>query len=139
MTDRPVSRKGRRARIHGREPIAQLGLTPDLDEAEAQQQEAHFGVARDQVEHDFVISHVLSALSAHSDQFVFHGGTALSRTFLDGLRLSEDIDLLSVGARREVAETLHRSIVALSVWWSPIPGSMKCGRTQMPASTRLAT
>lgn len=99
MTDRPVSRKGRRARIHGREPIPQLGLTPDLDEAEAQQQEAHFGVARDQVEHDFVISHVLSALSAHSDQFVFHGGTALSRTFLDGLRLS-DAGMITAEAAR---------------------------------------
>lgn len=68
-------------------------------------------MARDQVERDFVISHILNALADQSDKFVFYGGTALSRTFLKGLRLSEDIDLLSVGRRSEVADVLHRSIL----------------------------
>lgn len=66
----------------------------------------HFGVARDQVEHDFVISHLLLALSGLRESFVFFGGTALSRTFLNGLRLSEDIDLLSIGARRSAANSI---------------------------------
>ena len=66
----------------------------------------HFGVARDQVEHDFVISHLLLALSELRESFVFFGGTALSRTFLNGLRLSEDIDLLSIGARRAAANSI---------------------------------
>lgn len=35
------------------------------------------------------------AIASASDHFTFYGGTALSRTFLNGLRLSEDIDLLS--------------------------------------------
>jgi hypothetical protein len=81
-----------------------------LSEADAAAQEEHFGVARDQIEHDFVVSHVLAALAPHTDRFVFFGGTALSRTILDGLRLSEDIDLLSVGPRGMVATTLDQAI-----------------------------
>lgn len=41
---------------------------------------------------------------------MFYGGTALSRTILDGLRLSEDIDMLSVGPRAEVAPLLDETI-----------------------------
>jgi len=82
----------------------------DLTEADATKQEAHFGVARDQIEHDFVISHVLKVLAPHAERFVFHGGTALSRTILSGLRLSEDIDLLSIGPRRDAAGVLDQAI-----------------------------
>lgn len=82
----------------------------DLTEADATKQEAHFGVARDQIEHDFVISHVLKVLAPHADRFVFYGGTALSRTILSGLRLSEDIDLLSTGLRRDTAAILDQAI-----------------------------
>jgi hypothetical protein len=82
----------------------------DLTEADAAAQEAHFGVARDQIEHDFVISHVLNAIARHADRFVFYGGTALSRTILKGLRLSEDIDLLSIGPRHETAAILDQAI-----------------------------
>lgn len=86
------------------------GSIYELSEADAQAQEAHFGVARGQIHHDFVISHVLNVLASVTvaDQFTFYGGTALSRTFLDGLRLSEDIDLLSVGSRRDVAAAIDR-------------------------------
>lgn len=68
-----------------------------LSPVDAVAQETHFGVARDQIELDFVISHVLAVLAGLRDRFIFYGGTALSRTILDGLRLSEDIDMLSVG------------------------------------------
>ncbi len=81
-----------------------------LDPADAAAQQAHFGVAREQVQHDFVISHLLAALAPHAEHFVFFGGTALSRTHLDGLRLSEDIDLLSVGPRAPVARLLDAAI-----------------------------
>lgn len=64
-------------------------------------------MARDQVEHDFVISHVLAALEPHGRQTIFHGGTALSRTLLDGLRLSEDIDLISTGRWKDAARSLR--------------------------------
>jgi len=70
----------------------------------------HYGVPRESIEHDFVISHVLAAIAPLRDQFVFYGGTALSRTILDGLRLSEDIDLLSIGPRPTVAKALDDAI-----------------------------
>ena len=69
-----------------------------------------FGVEPTQIQHDFVVSHVLSAIAEHRDRIVFFGGTALSRTYLDGLRLSEDIDLLAIGSRAEVARMLDRAI-----------------------------
>lgn len=87
-----------------------IGSIYELSEADALAQEEHFGVARAQIEHDFVISHVLNVLATHAEQSVFFGGTALSRTILDGLRLSEDIDLLSVGHRSTVATELDRAI-----------------------------
>ncbi|MCL1841990.1 MAG: nucleotidyl transferase AbiEii/AbiGii toxin family protein [Propionibacteriaceae bacterium] len=69
-------------------------------------------MAEDQIRHDFVISHLLAAIARHADRVVFFGGTALSRTFLPDLRLSEDIDLLSVGARMPVAPLLDEAIRA---------------------------
>lgn len=109
-SDRPEgARRGRWARYQRPEQSG-VGSPYRLSEVDAAAQEEHFGVARDQVELDFVVSHVLAALAPHADRFVFFGGTALSRTILDGLRLSEDIDLLSVGPRRMVAATLDEAI-----------------------------
>lgn len=86
------------------------GSPYELSEADAVAQEEHFGVARDQIVHDFVISHVLAVLEPLADRFVFYGGTALSRTILDGLRLSEDIDMLSVGPRSDAARLIDEAI-----------------------------
>lgn len=69
-----------------------------------------FHVSLSQIDHDRAISHLLSAFSGVAGQFVFFGGTALARTVLPDLRLSEDIDLLSIGARRPVAESLDLAI-----------------------------
>lgn len=103
-------RRGRWSR-YGRPRQEQgVGSPYALSEPDALAQEEHFGVARAQIEHDFVISHVLAALAPHAERFVFFGGTALSRTILDGLRLSEDIDLLSVGPRSTVATELDGAI-----------------------------
>ena len=45
---------------------------------------------------------------------IFFGGTALARTYLPTGRLSEDIDLIATGARRETAapieQTLNRAL-----------------------------
>lgn len=54
-----------------------------------------FGAADGQIRRDHIISHVLAALpSVVGQDWAFFGGTALWRTYLDGMRLSEDIDLL---------------------------------------------
>ncbi|QBI20756.1 hypothetical protein ER308_15090 [Egibacter rhizosphaerae] len=53
------------------------------------------GVTREQIERDHLVSHLLAALPRlDGPDAAFVGGTALARTHLDGLRVSEDIDLL---------------------------------------------
>ncbi len=71
-----------------------------------------FGVADAQVLRDHLISHVLAALTQmpESGDLVFFGGTALSRTLLPDLRLSEDIDLITTGRRSDVATRITESI-----------------------------
>lgn len=50
---------------------------------------------------------MLAALTDHAaDRVIFFGGTALSRTLLPDGRLSEDIDLIALGSRSELAEKL---------------------------------
>ncbi|MFN8229221.1 MAG: nucleotidyl transferase AbiEii/AbiGii toxin family protein [Mycobacterium sp.] len=70
---------------------------------------AQFGVATQQVQRDHLISHVLAFLSEQfGDRIHFIGGTALARTHLPGGRLSEDIDLIAVGSRKDLANHLDR-------------------------------
>lgn len=81
---------------------------------EAAEVAEQFGVGHEQVLRDHAISHALAALStvegagSTDGELVFFGGTALSRTILPTLRLSEDIDLLSHAPRRDMAETIER-------------------------------
>lgn len=85
-----------------------------LNDDDAAAVTAGFGVAPTQVERDHVISHVLAALSASdmSRKLIFFGGTALTRTFLPDLRLSEDIDLISTGSRSDAAKTIMSVVSA---------------------------
>lgn len=66
-----------------------------LSRAERAGYAARFGVAPDQIDKDHLVSHILLALSRLElpSAFVFLGGTAVARTHLLGMRLSEDIDL----------------------------------------------
>ncbi|MCO1579075.1 nucleotidyl transferase AbiEii/AbiGii toxin family protein [Crossiella sp. SN42] len=83
-------------------------LDPDEEFGVAQR----FGVARAQVRRDHLISHLLAALSEHvAEQVVFFGGTALSRSFVPEGRLSEDIDLIAVGRRRDVVSAVEQCLV----------------------------
>lgn len=70
-----------------------------------------FGVDDDQVRRDHLISHALAALSQEMpDRIRFFGGTALSRSFLTSGRLSEDIDLIAIGPRPEIAELITNTL-----------------------------
>jgi predicted nucleotidyltransferase component of viral defense system len=83
-----------------------------LDPAEAAVVAARFGVAREQVRRDHFLSHLLAALATvpnATEQLVFFGGTALARTHVPDGRLSEDIDLLALSNRRDVAESIQRT------------------------------
>lgn len=64
-----------------------------INARESQNIQDLFGVTEAQVNRDHAISHALAALQEIKTKFVFFGGTALSRTFLNEGRLSEDIDL----------------------------------------------
>jgi predicted nucleotidyltransferase component of viral defense system len=99
-----------------------------LDDSEARAVADRFGVVIEQVRRDHLISHILAALSTFfCEQVIFFGGTALARTYLPTGRLSEDIDLIATGARRETAaaieQTLARSLRRSHgrVSWSPGP------------------
>jgi predicted nucleotidyltransferase component of viral defense system len=82
-----------------------------LDPQERLAVEHQFDVSARQVVRDHVISHALAAIAAAAqDEVVFFGGTALSRTLLPKLRLSEDIDLIALGNRREIGERIQTSI-----------------------------
>jgi predicted nucleotidyltransferase component of viral defense system len=82
-----------------------------LDPEEARAVAEQFGVALAQAHRDHLISHLLAALSEHiPDRVLFFGGTALSRTFAPDGRLSEDIDLIAFGNRREVAEAIEQTL-----------------------------
>lgn len=70
-----------------------------LDSKENQEIQKLFTVTEAQVNRDHAISHTLAVLQKMKTEFVFFGGTALSRTFLGVGRLSEDIDLYSENRR----------------------------------------
>ncbi|WP_349426905.1 nucleotidyl transferase AbiEii/AbiGii toxin family protein [Microbacterium sp. LWS13-1.2] len=82
-----------------------------LDDRERELIEATFRVDPEQVVRDHVISHALAAIaSAGADDVIFFGGTALSRTHLTELRLSEDIDLIALGDRRAIADRIESAV-----------------------------
>lgn len=82
-----------------------------LSDADRQQFKDVFGADDAQVERDHLISHALAAISADMGERVkFYGGTALARSFLPHGRLSEDIDLIAMGPRVDVAEALARTL-----------------------------
>jgi len=61
-----------------------------------------FGVAPQQIDKDHLVSHLLAgiATSPVADDVVFFGGTALARTHLGRVRVSEDIDLWADSPRQ---------------------------------------
>lgn len=67
-----------------------------IDSAEIAKAALKFGVPDPQIVRDHLISHVLATIGnwTRSHELTFFGGTALCRTWLRDLRLSEDIDLL---------------------------------------------
>lgn len=82
-----------------------------LDPQERRAVEQQFGVGSRQVVRDHVISHGLAAIAAAAQSdVVFFGGTALARTLLPELRLSEDIDLIALGNRRDVGARIQAEV-----------------------------
>jgi predicted nucleotidyltransferase component of viral defense system len=95
-----------------------------LDRNEIAEWAAKFGVSPDQVIKDHLISHLLFGLSNTSTpaDLIFCGGTALSRTYLTELRLSEDIDLWTdnvasalAAIERDIPRAVRREFPSLTV------------------------
>ena len=63
-----MSEGSRHARVTGAER-SRFELAPD----EAARWASRFGVAEDQITHDFVISHLLAAIALLADKTVFYG------------------------------------------------------------------
>lgn len=84
-----------------------FGLSP----ADLARETERFGVADEQVRRDHAISHILAAIATNlRGDVIFFGGTALSRTHLVHPRLSEDIDLIALGNRQQIARRLRSSV-----------------------------
>lgn len=82
-----------------------------LNSAERDRVAAQFGVASAQIERDYVLSLLLAAIAQRfADDVIFFGGIALARTHLPQGRLSEDLDLIAVGPRRELAARLDSAL-----------------------------
>ena len=71
-----------------------------------------FGADLAQVRRDHLLSHVLAAIAARvpTDDVAFFGGTALSRTYLADARLSEDIDLIALVPRAQLAGAIESAV-----------------------------
>ena len=80
-----------------------------LELAELHSVAEHFGVSDEQVRRDHVISHLLALISVElGNELLFIGGTALARTHLPDGRLREDLDLIALAPRSDVAAALDR-------------------------------
>ena len=85
-----------------------------------------FGVTAPQIARDHFISHVLAALGASHPGIRFFGGTALCRTYLEGTRLSEDVDLLHPDPRAMLGALADELPIALrrefpDTSWTELP------------------
>ncbi len=92
-----------------------------INRSEIEAAAARFGAPDAQIIRDHLISHVLAAIAdwPDGDSVTFFGGTALCRTWLPDLRLSEDIDLLvnspsdGEDLRQHVSRRLRREFPSL--------------------------
>ncbi|EUA08583.1 hypothetical protein I546_4457 [Mycobacterium kansasii 732] len=82
-----------------------------MDPDERHSLATQFGVSTEQVERDHLISHLLAFLSRDfGDRIHFIGGTAPARAYLPHGHLSEDIDLIALGNRNDVARDLDAAL-----------------------------
>lgn len=81
-----------------------------IDDREVRQRASSLGVPEGQVRRDHLLSHLINVLQEVHD-VTFIGGTALNRTHLPDLRLSEDLDIHLLDDRPEaVVQTLARGV-----------------------------
>ncbi|MGH2702589.1 MAG: nucleotidyl transferase AbiEii/AbiGii toxin family protein [Actinomycetota bacterium] len=67
-----------------------------IDPAEIRARARRLGLDESHVENDYVLCHVLVAMSESFPELVFRGGTSLARVYWPDYRLSEDLDFISL-------------------------------------------
>jgi predicted nucleotidyltransferase component of viral defense system len=82
-----------------------------IDDRVIRERAAALSVPATQVRRDHALSHLIQAMQPIATDSMFIGGTALNRTFLPGLRLSEDLDIhLLRGDPEETLNLLLRGV-----------------------------
>lgn len=101
-----------------------------IDDQEIRDRAARLEVPESQVRRDHLLSHLINALNGE-DRVVFIGGTALNRTHLPDVRLSEDLDLHLLEGSPD--ELLGRLLDAVRLEFPSI--TMVSGRTRGDVAT----
>ncbi|MGA7271933.1 MAG: nucleotidyl transferase AbiEii/AbiGii toxin family protein, partial [Acidimicrobiia bacterium] len=95
-----------------------------IDDQEIRNLAAEFGVPENQVRRDHLLSHLIHGLPLE-DRVVFIGGTALNRTHLPDVRLSEDLDVHLIEGNAD--ELVDRLLVEVRLEY---PGISVLSRTR---------
>jgi uncharacterized protein len=78
-----------------------------IDRVEIRARARQLGLDESHIENDYVLCHVLVAVSEAFPELVFRGGTALARVYWPDYRLSEDLDFTSEDAVTELENRLR--------------------------------
>lgn len=81
-----------------------------IDPAEIRTRARHLGLDASHVENDYVLCHLLVAMSQAFPELVFRGGTALARIYWPDYRLSEDLDFTSQAPVADLEARLHDAV-----------------------------
>lgn len=103
-----------------------------IDHAEIRARARQLGLDASHVENDYVLCHLLVAISEGFPEFVFRGGTALARIYWPDYRLSEDLDFTSEGPVPDLEARLgdavrvarERTTLPLELAYAPPRGSL---------------
>jgi predicted nucleotidyltransferase component of viral defense system len=117
-----------------------------IDDAEIRKQTADLGVPEAQVRRDHLLSHLIAAIP-QNDRVIFFGGTALNRTHLPDLRLSEDLDVHLIEGDAELlvqglVEGVRLEYPSLSVVtrnWSNDVGTFLLRADDLSVRTQIVT
>lgn len=85
-----------------------------IDRAEIRARARQLGLDESHVEHDYVLCHLLVAVSESIPELVFRGGTSLARVYWPDYRLSEDLDFASSGPVDQLEGRLQNAIKVAS-------------------------
>lgn len=81
-----------------------------IEQREIEGRTATLAISTQHVERDYVLNHILAAISEDPEGLVFRGGTALARVYWPDFRISEDLDFVSPGTAPSLERQLQHAI-----------------------------